>query len=108
MFQLADPNKPVKWPVQVKFPDGKGKEVQKSFAVSFYFKTEKEIQKLQESLDDIKFLKAVIHCFHELKDSKGKPIKGTAKDVELVASITRLKLALIDAFFKFNNGESKN
>jgi hypothetical protein len=108
MFQLADPKKPVKWPVKVKFPDAKGKDVEKSFAVSFYFKTEKEIEKLQETLDDIKFLKDVIHSFHELRDHQGKAIKGTPKDIELVGSITRIKTALIDAFFEFNNGERKN
>lgn len=108
MFQLADPKKPVKWPVKIKFPGTKGQEVEKSFAASFYFKTEDEITKLSAELDDIKFLQSVISCFHELRDHTGKPIKGTAKDIQIVASNTRLRHALINAFYDFNSGDVKN
>ena len=108
MFQLVDPKEPVKWPVKVKFPNAKGKVLEKSFSAFFYFKTENEIEELQQTLDDVLFLKSVIHSFQELKDQNGKSIKGTPKDIELVGSSTRIKQALIDAYFEFNNGESKN
>ena len=107
MFQLADPKKPVKWPVKVKVPTDKG-EVEKSFAVSFYFRTEEQIKALNEKLDDVKFLQDVVAAFHELKDHLGKPIKGTKADVKKVCSNTRVRLALIDAFFDFNHGDLKN
>ncbi|PHS20230.1 MAG: hypothetical protein COA86_02760 [Kangiella sp.] len=107
MFQLADTSKPVKWPVEFKYPTDKGEADVKFYAL-FYFKTEEEIKKLNDSMSDEKFLQSVVHSFEELKDSDGKAIKGSKSDVKKLCSITRIKHALINAFYDFNSGDLKN
>lgn len=107
MFQLADTKKSVKWPVKFKFPTDDG-EADVEFLASFYFKSPEELNKLNELADDVKFIQSVVDCFHDLKDSKGKLIKGTAADIKMICTIPRIKLAIIDSYYDFNNGDLKN